>query len=319
MRSPIPYQLYALALAAACAISSQPAFAEIQWQTQLKAAHAQAQSEGKMLLLHFYDDNCVWCDRLEKGAFQSPEVQAAIQKNYVPVKIHAGKSPTFATQFKVTRFPTDVIVTVQGQALSHSVSPQEPSAYVAMLSQPIAANQLASVPAPQAQPGPTINPLAQSSASPSPNAPNTSVTPVSSRTNNSLQAPVPQAPNVELALDGYCAVTVVEKDRWVEGDPKLGVIHLGQLYLFSTQEAMDKFLKNPEPYTPILNGIDVVRFFEERKIVQGNREWGLKDPDHNRMFFFADEAAMNHFYEQHARYTDAALAVMSKAVKDANP
>jgi hypothetical protein len=73
---------------------------------------------------------------------------------------------------------------------------------------------------------------------------------------------------------------------------------------------MERFLENPEPYTPVLNGIDVVRFFEERKIVPGNREWGLKDPDHNRMFFFADEAALNHFYNQHTRYTDAALAVM---------
>ncbi len=155
MRSPIPYQLYALALATVCALGSQPAFAEIQWQTQLKAAHAQAQSEGKMLLLHFYDDNCVWCERLEKGAFQSPEVQAAIQKNYVPVKIHAGKSPSIATTFKVTRFPTDVIVTTQGQALSHSVSPQDPNAYVAMLSQPIAGSQLASASSSQAQPGPT--------------------------------------------------------------------------------------------------------------------------------------------------------------------
>ncbi len=93
MRSPISIQLYALALAAVCTLSSQPVFAEIPWQTQLKAAHAQAQSEGKMLLLHFYDDNCVWCERLEKGAFLSPEVQAAIQKSYVPVKIHAGKKP----------------------------------------------------------------------------------------------------------------------------------------------------------------------------------------------------------------------------------
>ncbi len=322
MRSPISFQHFVLALAACCGLGIQQASAEIQWQTQLKAAHAQAQSEGKLLLLHFYDDNCVWCERLEKGAFQSPEVQAAIEKNYVPVKVHAGKSPSIATTFKVTRFPTDVIVTTQGQALSHTVSPQAPNAYVAMLSQPLAAGQLASASSPAAQPqlaaGPTMNPLAQPASTPNANPP---VTPVSSRTNNSLQSPQPsvKSPNVELALDGYCAVTVVEKDRWIEGDPKLGVIHLGQLYLFSSQEAMDKFLKNPEPYTPVLNGIDVVRFFEERKIVQGNREWGLKDPDHNRMFFFADEAAMNHFYEQHARYTDAALAVMAKAVKDANP
>ena len=82
---------------------------------------------------------------------------------------------------------------------------------------------------------------------------------------------------------------------------------------------MKKFLADPIPFTPVLNEIDVVRFFEERKIVPGKREWGLKDPVYNRMFFFADEAAMNHFYSEYERYTDAAIEVMEKAVKDANP
>ena len=35
--------------------------------------------------------------------------------------------------FQVTRFPTDVIVTTGGKTLSHSVSPQDPERYVAML------------------------------------------------------------------------------------------------------------------------------------------------------------------------------------------
>ena len=157
-----------------------------------------------------------------------------------------------------------------------------------------------------------------------PAAAGTAATSVSHQTNTSVE-PLPPASvskattELELAMDGFCAVTVIEKDQWVEGNPEFGVVHLGRLYLFCDQAAMDRFLKNPEPYTPVLNGIDVVRFFEEHKIVQGNRDWGLKDPEHDRMFFFADEAALNHFYNQHTRYTDAALTVMAKAVKDANP
>ena len=54
-------------------------------------------------------------------------------------------------------------------------------------------------------------------------------------------------------------------------------------------------------------------------IVPGKREWGLKDPTYNRMFFFADEAAMNHFWNEYERYTDAAIEVMEKAIRDANP
>ena len=75
----------------------------------------------------------------------------------------------------------------------------------------------------------------------------------------------------ELAMQGYCAVTVIKEDRWVEGNPKFGVVHLGKLYLFANAESMQTFLADPIPYTPVLNEIDVVRFFEERKIVPGKR------------------------------------------------
>jgi protein disulfide-isomerase len=131
--------------------------------------------------------------------------------------------------------------------------------------------------------------------------------------------PEPLSEPPELAMQGFCPVTVINEDKWVEGKPEFGVIHLGKLYLFTTEEKMNNFLADPLPFTPVLNEIDVVRFFEERKIVPGKREWGLKDPIYNRMFFFADEAAMNHFYNEYERYTDAAIEVMNQAVKDANP
>jgi protein disulfide-isomerase len=127
------------------------------------------------------------------------------------------------------------------------------------------------------------------------------------------------ATQTELAMQGFCPVTVVREDKWVEGKPEFGVIHLGKLYLFTNQEAMQTFLSDPIPYTPVLNEIDAVVFFEERRIVPGKREWGLKDPIYGRMFFFADEASMNHFYNQYERYTKAAIEVMDKAVKEANP
>ena len=324
-------------------VGDKHACAEIAWQTQLKTAHAQAMQEGKLLLLHFYTDNCVFCDKLEAGAFRTPEVMAAIQKNYVPVKIHAGKNPAIASTFKVSRFPTDVIVTTQGQALAHSVSPQDPVRYVAMLTQHatpgnadgsmIASNAPADGPglgaAPiQMNPAVAENSMMQNTGFGMPKqASGTPATAVSRRSGLAIE-PLPsvqptlqpkQNPLLELAMDGYCAVTVIEKDQWVEGNPEFGVVHLGRLYLFCDKASMERFLEDPVTYTPVLNGIDVVRFFEERKIVQGNRAWGLKDPDHNRMFFFADEAALNHFYNQHTRYTDAAMAVMEKAIKDANP
>jgi thiol-disulfide isomerase/thioredoxin len=344
-------------------IVSSNASAEISWQTNLREAHAQAQGEGKLLLLHFYTDNCTWCDQLEQGSFQEPLVGQAISENFVPVKIHAKTSPKLAEMFKVNRFPTDVILTTNGKTLSHSVSPQNPDRYVTMLTGTLpaldAASEAASLvangkQATVSEPSPSPSYATESAhqrQAPAQESTRFAMPPsefgggakaqfagtrsegmsfsMPGETNAPMQglnSSVVDAENSqqfmeqpELAMQGFCPVTVISHDKWVEGKPEFGVIHLGKLYLFANEENMSRFLVDPVPYTPVLNEIDVVRFFEERKIVPGKREWGLKDPIHNRMFFFADEAAMNHFYNQYERYTDVAIDVMEKAVKDANP
>lgn len=353
------------------ATASSFATAEIAWNENLRSAHAKAQAENKLLLLHFYSDNCVWCDRLEAGAFKAPIVDAALTEHYIPVKIHAGKNPQLVEMFQVKAFPTDVIVTTNGKTVSHTVSPQAADRYVAMLQSAVPKGI-------QATASPTQDLAAETPAeAPTANhapAPQVTAAPASANlagefaggakgilagartdgmtlgmpaqmTEESLPEPdeealaesasEPQSDSVAesqspenttgkpdqpgLAMEGFCAVTVIKEDRWVEGRPDFGVVHLGKLYLFASAEAMETFLADPVTYTPVLNEIDVVRFFEERRIVPGKREWGLKDPTHNRMFFFADEAAMNHFWNEHHRYTDAAIKVMNKAVKDANP
>lgn len=408
--APILMTTFAIAL-----IASSDAYAEIAWQSNLRVAHAQAQSEGKLLLLHFYSDNCTWCEKLEKGAFQEPQVGKVIHEAFVPVKVHANTNPKLAEMFKVTKFPTDVIVTIEGKTLAHTVSPQSPDRYVAMLqtsassatqavsppvtsvaeapavtdeaqapaahlAPPAATTESLPIPgyataaAPQAAPTSSAAPADSLASNPGGQTysglmlpPNLSATPAqfagskspsfdmpavdtpaadpaesptqaadpaagsitASVTDNPTQAYQLSTPATstaaasqkptELAMQGFCPVTVILEDKWVEGKPEFGVIHLGKLYLFTSEAKMQTFLSDPVPFTPVLNEIDAVVFFEERRIVPGKREWGLKDPIYNRMFFFADEASMNHFYNQYERYTKAAIEVMEKAVKDANP
>lgn len=334
--------------------------AEIQWRKDLTAAQAEAQQNGKGLLLHFTSDNCVWCDRLEAGAFKSPEVGSAVEQKFVPVKVHAGKSPELAKMFGVTKFPTDVMITPTGKPLGTSVSPQDPKRYLAMLA--MAAKKM---PAAITIPGPGAPQTMMASNAPSPAGqpvtaaattmpPRTQQNPhvasgnlpspesqfsggatgrlAGARTDGmtlgmpAQSAPQPQAKTPafgtdqpKLAMEGFCSVTVINEDQWLEGNPKFGVVHLGKLYLFQSEAKMKTFLADPSPYTPVLNEIDVVRFFEERVIVPGKRQFGMKDPVHQRMFFFADEAAMDHFWNEYERYTDAAIEVMDHAVRDANP
>ncbi|MEC7679916.1 MAG: DUF255 domain-containing protein [Planctomycetota bacterium] len=467
---------FRLPIAILLLITASSVQAEINWHLELREAHSVAKNQNKPILLHFYADDCVWCEKLERGALASPEVAEAIHANFVPVKIHANSSPTLARMFKVDKFPSDVIVTTTGDTMSHSVSPQDVSRYLEMLQKAILVEPTASTPtidsptidtnpAPNlsgmvnpmeserqvpessatleaeepvdhghvayanlggkttdelnqktqlphevAPPdyatleNPVYNPQMDSSHSSSqlesvshstqaetaftlPTEPTTTsgdppgengapasesngqsepptlalpseaiqspngdaaespeqgseqltmpsmsdpansestnhttgVTDVATATANELQSQSSSVAAPKLALEGFCAVTVIQEDQWIEGDPKLSVIHLGRLYLFANEEKRDIFLSNPIQYTPVLNEIDPVVFFEERRIVPGKREWGMKDPVHQRMFFFADEASMNHFYKQHERYTQSAIDLMEQAIKQSHP
>ncbi|WP_182864797.1 DUF255 domain-containing protein [Rhodopirellula sp. JC639] len=398
------------------ALGAHSSSAQIAWEGKLRDAHTKAKQQGKLMLLHFYTDNCVYCDRLEAGAFRSASVSHSINQHFVPVKVHGTKNPKLAEMFKVTKYPTDVIVTTDGKALSHSVSPQQPDRYIAMLTdaqvsyaktrtlastqptapaatQPAATQPAATQPAATtAATGVAVNhslanhTLPKSTAAgpkvdmapgelpvqiPAPGAAMESAAPATATDNSrknqfmlpggtkgnvrsasvtksgSVQASLasaraggitlptdpttdiatgdtaettsPAESKPDLAIQGFCAVSVVNRGQWVEGKPELGVIHLGKLYLFADKEAMELFLSDPIPFTPMLNEIDVVRFFEEKKIVPGKREWGVIDPIHNRMFFFADEAAMLHFEKTFDRYLDASIEVMDQAIEESNP
>ena len=133
MRTAITYLTTAAALICGTLNVAQ---AEIAWESSLRKAHSRASQEDKLILLHFIRDNCVYCDKLEAGAFQTDEVETAISKNFVPLKINVSDSKgnkKLAEMFKVDRFPMDVVVTTDGAALAHGVSPQQPARYTDML------------------------------------------------------------------------------------------------------------------------------------------------------------------------------------------
>lgn len=103
--------------------------AEIGWATDLGAAQRQATQEGKLLLLHFQSKDCAPCQTLESTVFADEAVVAAVNQKYVPVRVDVDELPELAAQFQVKSWPTDVIVTTEGQQLYRGVSPAKPNVY----------------------------------------------------------------------------------------------------------------------------------------------------------------------------------------------
>jgi hypothetical protein len=104
-----------------------------------------------------------------------------------------------------------------------------------------------------------------------------------------VASPGPQ----NVALDGFCPVSLVEQGTWSKGDPRWGAVHRGRVYLFSTAQGQQRFLTSPDRFSPVLEGNDPVRFAETGQLVAGKREHGVYYGD--RIILFADEDALQRF------------------------
>lgn len=105
-------------------------------------------------------------------------------------------------------------------------------------------------------------------------------------------------------LDGFCPVELVEKEQWSVGDVRWGVNHRGCTYLFSGPEQQQRFLQDPDRYSPVASGIDLVLRVDEGRMVPGRRQHGVFFPKGGRIFLFANEASLERFSADPMRYVE---------------
>jgi YHS domain-containing protein/thiol-disulfide isomerase/thioredoxin len=107
----------------------------VPWAADFNTACGMAAEQRRLVLLHFYNDNCGPCVRVDQNVFSRPEVADAVSQSHVAVKVHAGKNPQLASKYHVNQWPTDVFVTASGLEVFRTVSPQKPTDYIAVLNQ----------------------------------------------------------------------------------------------------------------------------------------------------------------------------------------
>ena len=106
--------------------------------------------------------------------------------------------------------------------------------------------------------------------------------------------------NAPLALDGFCAVTLVHSQQWQIGDPKCQTIHEGQRYLFASTAEKELFLSDPRRYVPVCGGNDAVRLADDNLSSPGKRRYGLSYKE--RIYLFDSEDTLRKFEERPSKY-----------------
>ncbi len=122
----------------------------------------------------------------------------------------------------------------------------------------------------------------------------------------------------DVALEGYCSVTLVEQEKWVKGDPRWGAFHLGRIYLFTGPDEQRRFMSNFDKYAPALSGFDCVKFAQQGTLVEGKRAHGVFY--RGQVYLFADESALQTFWGGPERYVAQVRAhEQRQAARPGNP
>ncbi len=104
-----------------------PAYAAIEWTTDLDAAKAKAAAEGKAILIDFTgSDWCGYCIRLEKEVFNTPEFASFANDHFLYVQVDIpnnvskigtelyNKNQQLCKQYKISGFPTIMVMSPEG-------------------------------------------------------------------------------------------------------------------------------------------------------------------------------------------------------------
>jgi len=107
----------------------------VRWEPTLESAQRLAGQTNRLVLIYFCGPSCVYCKRMEAEVLSQPSVAAAINADYVAVKIVADQFPATARRYAITHLPTTVIASPQGPTLDRREGFVPASEYAARLGQ----------------------------------------------------------------------------------------------------------------------------------------------------------------------------------------
>ncbi len=253
------------------------------WRTDFKAALQEAEEKKLPLVVHFYADWCMPCQRMERDVFSNAAVKDLLGTRFVAVKVNSDHRQDLVRRYGVETLPSDVMVdSLTGRTIALHAGFQDRSAYLANATQAEArfskahSSEL------------VVTKLVMNSDKAQPA--------VGVKTNDvELGDPQPV-----VGLDGFSPVSLTKKRQWNRGSPKLSWDYKDVTYHLATREELLEFRSNPEAYAPKLLGCDPVILWESDKAVAGDIRFGAFFDD--ELFLFKSEERRRQFKASPEKY-----------------
>ncbi|MBV8233727.1 MAG: thioredoxin family protein [Planctomycetaceae bacterium] len=268
-------------LAVTSALASGPGV--IAWRQDLRAALSEAAAQGRPLWIQFTGPWCSYCRRMDRESFTHPRIVARSRDSFIPILLQADAHEDLALRYELSGLPATVILRPTGEVLGKHEGFADAVTFDRFLGSTLARF------GPIRSPAPSVSPTVLSTAA-------GAVRP----------AAASPAPGNDVALAGYCPVSLVTAHRLVPGRAGLTLTHDGVLYRFATAEGYDAFRKSPERFIPANGGRCPVTQVDRGESCAGNPHWGVLFD--GRLYLCADEAERQQFLRDPRRYAQVDVA-----------
>lgn len=90
---------------------------QILWRSDYNAARKEAAEKNRPLVIDFYTDNCIWCQKLDAGPLRDATVAGILVDKFVALKVNADRTPGLMNVLQIQNFPTLVLAAPDGKIL----------------------------------------------------------------------------------------------------------------------------------------------------------------------------------------------------------
>ncbi len=200
----------------------------IAWRDDYAAALEEAGAAHRLLWIQFTGPWCSNCTRMERDSFPHPAIVRHARDSFIPVKLRCDVNEQLAQSLNLTGLPATVIVAPTREIVACHEGYLGPSEFDAFLRDSLARR-------PRARTGESA--LADAAAAPARDKDNGSETAIE-----------------PLAMDGFCAVSLVRDRKLVAGNSQYTIRHGGRAYRFASLELFERFRSEPARYVPANDG-----------------------------------------------------------------
>ncbi len=256
----------------------------ISWRTDYGRALEEARTRNQLLWIQFTAPWCPNCTRMEQDSFVHPAIREHARRSFVPVKLRSDVNEELALSFELSGLPATVIVAPSRQVILVRQGYLGPGELGDLLENATrrqdSGSQLASKDATTRAKGGGDN-----DQKPSATRPKT---------------------ETQVALSGFCPVSLVADKRLVPGQAEYTVTHEGRLYRLASLLTFNLFSKDPQRYVPVNNGNCPVAQLDRHTMHPGDPKYGVLYQ--GRLFLCASDSDRKRFLEEPVRYAAVDVA-----------